>query len=86
MMDSQTLVSYLQANSIPVISVDEHEDQTAIRINQRLTVLHQDGIAQVVIHSDPPRFCPAERTYLGVVAAVREHLPKRERVQKTWDM
>ena len=77
MMNSDTIVSYLQANSIPVIGVDEHEDQTAIRINRGLSVLHQDGVAQVVIHSDPPKFRPAQSTYLGVVAGVKAEMPER---------
>ena len=76
-MDANTLVSYFHANGISVLGVDEHGEQTAIRINRGLSVLHQDGLAQVVIHGDPPRFCPPQRTYLGVVAGVKDELPER---------
>ena len=76
-MDANTLVSYFHANGIAVLGVDEHGEQTAIRINRGLSVLHQDGLAQVVIHGDPPRFCPPQRTYLSVVAGVKDELPER---------
>ena len=76
-MDANTLVSYFHANGIAVLGVDEHGEQTAIRINRGLSVLHQDGLAQVVIHGDPPRFCPPQRTYLSVVTGVKAELPER---------
>ena len=76
-MDANTLVSYFHANGIAVLGVDEHGEQTAIRINHGLSVLHQDGLAQVVIHGDPPKFKSPQRTYLSVVAEVKTYLPKR---------
>ena len=76
-MNADTLVSYLQANGIAVIGTDEHEDQTAIRINRGLSVLHQDGVAQVVVHANPPKFRPPQSTYLGVVAGVKAEMPER---------
>jgi len=77
MMDANTLVSYFQSNGIAVIGVDEHGEQTAIRINRGLSVLHQDGLAQVVVHGDPPMFKSPQRTYLSVVKEVKTYLPER---------
>jgi len=76
-MNVVTLVSYLQANGIAVIGTDGYEEQTTIKINRGLSVLHHGVDAQVVVHGDPPKFRPMERTYLGVVAGVKAEMPKR---------